>query len=115
MPKLVYHNLQLEQIFQNLIGNAIRHLGKPEGEIVVSCADQNDFWCFQVWDNGKGIETKHFERIFEMFQSLDRGNSPESTGIGLTLIKKIVEQNGGKVWVESEVGKFTRFNFTIPK
>jgi len=115
MPKLVYHNLQLEQIFQNLISNAIRHLGKPEGEIVVSCADQNDFWCFQVWDNGKGIETKHFERIFEMFQSLDRGNSPESTGIGLTLIKKIVEQNGGKVWVESEVGKFTRFNFTIPK
>lgn len=85
MPKLAYHNLQLEQIFQNLIGNAIQHLGKPEGEIVVSCADQNDFWCFQVWDNGKGIESKHFERIFEMFQSLDRSNAPESTGIGLTL------------------------------
>jgi two-component system, LuxR family, sensor kinase FixL len=50
-----------------------------------------------------------------MFQSLDRSNAPESTGIGLTLIKKIVEQNGGKVWVESEVGKFTRFNFTVPK
>jgi PAS domain S-box-containing protein len=115
MPKLVYHNLQLEQVFQNLIGNAIRHLGKPEGEIVVSCADQNNYWCFQVWDNGKGIETKHFERIFGMFQSLDRSSAPESTGIGLTLVKKIVEQNGGKVWVESEVGKFTSFKFTTPK
>jgi len=115
MPKLVYHNLQLEQIFQNLISNAIRHLGKPEGEIVVSCADENDFWCFQVWDNGKGIETKHFERIFGMFQSLDKNKAPESTGIGLTLVKKIVEQNGGKVWVESEVGKFTCFKFTVPK
>jgi PAS domain S-box-containing protein len=115
MPKVVYHNLQLEQIFQNLISNAIRHLGKPEGEIVVSCADQNDFWCFEVWDNGKGIETKHFERIFGMFQSLDRSRAPESTGIGLTLVKKIVEQNEGRVWVESEVGKFTRLNFTVPK
>jgi PAS domain S-box-containing protein len=85
MPNLVYHNIQLEQIFQNLISNAIRHLGKPDGEIMVSCAEQNDFWCFQVWDNGKGIETKHFDRIFEMFQSLDRSNAPESTGIGLTL------------------------------
>ncbi|MFT4577261.1 MAG: PAS domain S-box-containing protein [Nitrospinales bacterium] len=115
MPKLVYRNLQLEQIFQNLIGNAIRHLGKPEGVIVVSCADQNEFWCFEVLDDGKGIETKHFERIFEMFQSLDRSKAPESTGIGLTLVKKIVEQNGGRVWVESEVGKFTSFKFTTPK
>ncbi len=115
MPNVVYRNLQLEQIFQNLISNAIRHLGKPEGKIVVSCADQNEFWCFQVWDNGKGIETRHFERIFGMFQSLDRSKAPGSTGIGLTLVKKIAEQNGGRVWVESEVGKFTRFMFTIPK
>lgn len=115
MPKLAYHNLQLEQIFQNLVGNAIRHLGKPEGEIVISCTDQIKDWCFQVWDNGKGIESKHFERIFGMFQSLDRNNAPESTGIGLTLVRKIVEQNGGKVWVESEVDKFTCFKFTIPK
>ncbi|MBN4079749.1 PAS domain-containing protein, partial [bacterium AH-315-C08] len=115
MPELLYQNIYLEQIFQNLIGNAIKHLGKPQGEIVVSCADQKEFWCFQVWDNGKGIESRHFERIFAMFQSLDRNNSPESTGIGLTLVKKIVEQNGGRVWVESEVGKFTCFKFTIPK
>jgi PAS domain S-box-containing protein len=115
MPKLEYHNLQLEQIFQNLISNAIRHSGKPEGEIVVSCADQDGFWCFQVWDDGKGIETKHFERIFGMFQSLDRSNAPESTGIGLTLVKKIVEKNGGRVWVESEVDKFSCFKFTVPK
>ncbi|MBC8283908.1 MAG: PAS domain-containing protein [Nitrospinae bacterium] len=115
MPKLAYHNIQLEQIFQNLIGNAIRHLGKPEGEIVVSCSDESDFWCFKVWDNGKGIENRHFERIFAMFQSLDRNNNPESTGIGLTLVKKIVEQNGGRVWVESEVGKYSCFKFTVPK
>ncbi len=115
MPQLKYHNLKLEQIFQNLIGNAIRHLGKPEGEIVVSCADQNEAWCFQVWDNGKGIESKHFSRIFGMFQSLDRNNAPDSTGIGLTLVKKIVEQNGGRVWVESEVNEFTCFKFTVPK
>ncbi|MBT6718954.1 MAG: PAS domain S-box protein [Nitrospina sp.] len=115
MPELAYHNLKLEQIFQNLIGNAIRHLGKTEGEIVVSCVDQNGSWCFQVWDNGKGIESKHFSRIFEMFQSLDRNNAPESTGIGLTLVKKIVEQSGGRVWVESEVNEFTCFKFTVPK
>ncbi len=115
MPEVVYQNYHLEQIFQNLISNGMRHLGKPEGKIVVSCADQNEAWCFNVWDNGKGIESKHFDRIFEMFQSLDRKNSPESTGIGLTLVKKIVEQNGGRVWVESEVGKFTCFKFTVPK
>ncbi len=115
MPKVTYNNLQLEQIFQNLIGNAIQHLGKPEGEIVVSCSGQNKFWCFQIRDNGIGIESRHFDRIFGIFQSLDRNNSPESTGIGLTLVKKIVEQNGGRVWVESEVNKFTCFKFTVPK
>lgn len=115
MPEVVYPPIRLEQVFQNLIVNGIRHFGKQTGKVVVSCIEIDEFWKFQVWDNGQGIHPQHFDRIFEMFQSLDRNKSPDSTGIGLALVKKIVEQNGGKVQVESEIGEFTRFSFTVPK
>ncbi|MBT5631898.1 MAG: PAS domain-containing protein [Nitrospina sp.] len=115
MPEIVYPPILLEQVFQNLIVNGIRHFGKKKGKVVVSCISQEKFWCFRVWDNGQGIKKQHFDRIFEMFQCLDRHTSPESTGIGLSLVKKVVEQNGGKIWVESEFGEYTCFNFTVPK
>ncbi len=115
MPEVVFPPIRLEQVFQNLIVNGVRHFGKQKGKVVVSCKDIDEFWQFQVWDNGQGIHPKHFDRIFEMFQSLDRNKSPDSTGIGLALVKKIVEQNGGKVQVESEIGEFTCFSFTVRK
>lgn len=115
MPEVVYPPIRLEQVFQNLIVNGVKHFGKQKGKVVVSCTDIGEFWQFQVWDNGQGVHPQHFDRIFEMFQSLDRSKSPDSTGIGLTLVKKIVEQNGGKIQVESEVGSFTCFSFTVPK
>ncbi|MBC8288155.1 MAG: PAS domain S-box protein [Nitrospinae bacterium] len=115
MPEVVYPPIRLEQVFQNLIANGIKHFGKQKGKVVVSCADIEGFWLFEVWDNGQGIRPQHFDKIFEMFQSLDRRKSSDSTGIGLALVKKIVEQNGGKIQVESEFGSFTRFRFTVPK
>jgi len=115
MPEVVYPPIRLKQIFQNLVINGVRHSGKQKVKVVVSCEDAGQFWRFQVWDNGQGIHSRHFDRIFEMFQSLDRHKSPDSTGIGLALVKKIVEQNGGKVEVESEFGEFACFSFTVPK
>ncbi len=115
MPEVDYSPIRLEQVFQNLIANAIRHFGKPAGKIVISCVSQDQYWCFKVWDNGQGIQEKYFAKIFEMFQSLGHKKPSGSTGIGLALVKKIVEQNGGDIRVESEFGEYTCFSFTVPK
>ncbi|MBI4389257.1 MAG: PAS domain S-box protein [Nitrospinae bacterium] len=115
-PAVLFHQIHLEQVFQNLIGNAVKHLGKPEGEIVVSCRDAGEVWEFCVRDNGVGIPERHFERIFKLFQTLNKnGNYAESTGIGLSLVKKILDTHGEEVWVESAVGQGTSFFFTISK
>ena len=115
LPSVVYDETFLTQVFQNLIENVIKHLGKPEGEVVVSCTDGGDVWEFCVRDNGVGIEERRFEKIFKMFQSLKPRSKVESTGIGLPLVKKIVERNGGTARVESTVGEGSAFFFTIPK
>ena len=115
LPTVMYDRTHLEQLFQNLISNAIKHMGKPTGEVVISCRDTDPMWEFCVRDTGQGIEEKHFERIFKIFQSLRPRDELESTGIGLTLVKKIVETNGGTVWLKSAVGEGSEFYFTIPK
>ena len=115
LPKIIYDKTHFAQVFQNLISNAIKHMGKPSGKIAVSCADAGEFWEFRVKDDGAGIDEKHFDRIFKIFQSLKPRDELESTGIGLTLVKKIVETNGGRIWVESKVGEGSEFHFTIPK
>ncbi|MCP4152627.1 MAG: response regulator [bacterium] len=116
LPKVYCDKMFLIQLFQNLIGNAIKHLGKPEGEISISCSDQGECREFCVKDNGVGIAERHFERIFKIFQTLTpTSSSMDSTGIGLSLVKKITERNGGAVRVESFVGKGSAFYFTIPK
>lgn len=114
-PVIVYDRTHIEQLFQNLIGNAVKYLGRPQGEVVVSCADRGEHWEFSVRDNGPGIAPEHFERIFKIFQTLKPRDEVESTGIGLTIVKKIVEQYGGRVWVESQLGQGSTFFFTIPK
>jgi signal transduction histidine kinase len=115
LPVLPCDKIRLSQVFQNLISNAVKYMDKPEGRIQVGGVEDGDFWRFGVADNGPGIEAKHFERIFRIFQTLAPKDEYESTGIGLALVKKIVEFYGGRVWVESEVGRGSTFFFTLPK
>jgi light-regulated signal transduction histidine kinase (bacteriophytochrome) len=105
---------QLSQLFQNLIGNAIKFVDSGMPRIRVSAEREDDVWHFAVVDNGIGIDPAHVDRIFAVFQRLHgRGEYPGS-GIGLAICKRIVERHGGRIWVESEQGKGSTFNFTIP-
>ncbi len=115
LPTLISEKARLIQLFQNLIGNAIKYMNKPQGRVEVGCIDQDDYWRFHVTDNGPGIDQKYFTKIFQMFQTLTRRDELESTGIGLAVVKKIVDLYGGNVWIESTVGEGTTFYFTLPK
>jgi PAS domain S-box-containing protein len=115
LPVILAERVRIQQVFQNLIGNAVKYMDKPKGEIEVSCADDGDFWRFSVSDNGPGIDEKYYEKIFQIFQTLESRDKRESTGVGLSVVKKIVELYGGRVWVESEVSKGSTFFFTLPK
>ncbi|MFY9311535.1 MAG: PAS domain-containing sensor histidine kinase [Bacteroidia bacterium] len=114
LPEVVYSEPLLRQIFDNLITNAVKYNDKEHIEIEIGCKEIKSVWRFCVKDNGMGIEKKYFDKIFEMFETL--GDKQEnSTGIGLAIVKKAVESQNGKIWVESEKGKGTTFYFTIPK
>ncbi|MGB1038439.1 MAG: PAS domain-containing sensor histidine kinase [Bacteroidia bacterium] len=115
MPTVFYDRIRLQQVFQNLISNAIKFLDKPEGEIEVGMRDKGNYFVFSVRDNGPGIEDTHFQKIFQIFQTLQTRDEYESTGIGLSIVKRIVELNGGKISVESEVGVGTTFYFSVLK
>jgi signal transduction histidine kinase len=115
MPVVHGHKLRLQQVFLNLIGNAIKHHDKPAGRIVVGCSDVGEFLEFSVCDDGPGIEPQYFEKIFVIFQTLQPRDKVEGTGVGLSVVKKIVEDEGGAITVESEVGRGTTFRFTWPK
>jgi PAS domain S-box-containing protein len=115
LPVIECGRTSIMQVFQNLLSNAVKYMDKPRGRVTIGCDEEDGFWKFSVTDNGPGIEEKHFERIFRIFQTLTPRDEFESTGIGLTVIKKIVELYGGKIWVESEVGKGSTFLFTWPK
>ncbi len=115
LPVVIGDYVRLEQVFQNLIGNAIKFMDKTDGLIQIGGVDADQFWKFWVKDNGPGIDEKYHDRIFQIFQSLVPRDELESTGIGLTLVKKIVTLYGGKVWLESEIGAGTTFYFTLLK
>jgi len=106
----------MKQLFQNLISNAIK-FRKPDTapQITISAKPKGNFWEFTIQDNGIGINEEYFDKIFMIFKRLHTKNEYEGTGIGLSLCKKIVEQHGGKIHLESTLGEGTRFNFTIEK
>lgn len=116
LPTLISEPTRVQQIFQNLLSNAIKYMDKPRGEIKISCIAEGDrYWRFMVSDNGPGIDPRHFEKIFQLFQTLAPRDRIESTGVGLALVKKIVEMYGGQIWIESERGIGSTFFFTLPQ
>ncbi len=115
LPTIMVEPTRIEQVFQNLLSNAIKYMDKPQGEIRIACSSEDKQWKFIIADNGPGIELRHFERIFHLFQTLAPRDRVEGSGVGLSLVKKIVEMYGGKIWLESKVGEGSTFFFTLPK
>lgn len=115
LPVLTTERMKLEQVFANLLSNAIKHNDKPHTEIKITCEELSKEYLFGVEDNGPGIDSQFHEKVFVIFQTLQARDSFESTGVGLAIVKKIVDEIGGKIWIESEVGKYTRFMFKWPK
>jgi light-regulated signal transduction histidine kinase (bacteriophytochrome) len=114
LPTVSADQAQLTQVFLNLIGNALKFHGEDRPCVRVSAQAQQDHWLFAVQDNGIGIAREHSEQIFVLFQRLHSRQKYDGTGIGLAICKKIVERHGGKIWVESELGKGSTFKFTLP-
>ena len=115
LPVIECEKTRITQVFQNLLSNAIKYMDKPQGHVRIGCVEEESCWRFSITDNGPGIEDKYFEKIFQMFQTLSPRDEVESTGVGLAVVKKIIEIYGGKVWVESKMGEGSTFLFTLPK
>ena len=115
LPQVMADKTQLIQLFQNLLGNAIKFRGKEQPRIHVSAKQDSNEYLFSVGDNGIGMNPKYFERIFVIFQRLHgRGEYP-GTGMGLSICRRIMERHGGRIWVESQPGEGSTFYVTIPK
>jgi signal transduction histidine kinase len=114
LPSVRVDPVQLQQVFQNLIGNAIKFRGKVFPHIHVSAREEGGEWLFSVKDNGIGINAKHADKLFVIFQRLHTKEEYPGTGIGLAVCKRIVERHGGRIWFESEPGKGSTFHFTLP-
>lgn len=113
LPLVLADETQLTQVFQNLIGNALKFRGAAPPEIHIGARHENGRWTFSVTDNGIGIDEQFFERIFVIFQRLHTAERYGGTGIGLAVCKKIIERHGGRIWVRSEPGCGTTFLFTL--
>ncbi len=116
MPSVNNYKTAFRQIFQNLISNALKY-SKPDQpvRVEISCKEQDSEWIFAVKDNGIGIHPEYFEKVFVIFQRLHQQDNFGGTGIGLAIVKKQVENLGGRIWVESEEGRGTCFYFSLPR
>jgi signal transduction histidine kinase len=117
MPTFLSERVPLQQVFINLIGNAVKYTSaaRADGAVDISWRHAGDFYEFAVRDNGPGIAPEFHERIWGIFQTLEARDRVEGTGIGLSVVKKIIETRGGRVWVESTAGRGATFRFTWPK
>lgn len=113
LPTIYGNKLRLFQLFQNLISNAIKYNNKEEGFVKIKATEEHEFWKFEIEDNGKGIGEKYFNRIFKAFEKLE--NIQNSTGIGLSIVKKIIKIHEGSIWLSSELEIGTTFHFTLKK
>lgn len=115
LPVITCGRNSIRQVFYSLLNNAVTFMDKPDGKVEINWGEEHGFWKFSVCDNGPGIEEKHVERIFKVFQTLLPADGIESAGVGLTITKKVVELYGGKIWVKSKPGQGSTFFFTLPK
>jgi signal transduction histidine kinase len=115
MPFIITEKLHIEQVFSNLISNAVKYNPNENPTIIIRVRELNDFHEFTVTDNGMGIQKEYFDKIFVIFQTLQERDAFESTGVGLAIVKKIIDDYKGVIRVESELGKGTSFTFTWPK
>jgi light-regulated signal transduction histidine kinase (bacteriophytochrome) len=114
LPALNVREVHLVQLFQNLIGNAIKYRGEDAPAVEVTAKRENDEWTFNVKDNGIGIPPQYQEHIFRVFKRLHGLDKYEGTGMGLAICQRIVERYGGRIWVESQEGHGATFHFTLP-
>ncbi len=113
-PRVWADPLQLREVFANLVSNAVYYMDKEPGRVEISCRPEGEFYVFCVADNGPGIPTDVQERIFEPFVRGPAANlRPEGTGLGLYFVRTVIEQGGGRVWVDSKAGEGSRFWFTV--
>jgi PAS domain S-box-containing protein len=113
LPVVFGERTKFQQLFQNLIGNAIKFNNKKNGLIEIDVSEKKSFYQFSIKDNGVGIEKKYHDKIFKIFHSLN--DHKDSTGIGLSIVKKIIDLYNGNIWIESDYGKGTTFHFTLKK
>jgi light-regulated signal transduction histidine kinase (bacteriophytochrome) len=114
LPTLSVDAGQIRQLFQNLVGNALKFRGEQPPNIYIGAKRQEGRWVFSVRDNGIGIDPQYYEKLFQVFQRLHTRKDYPGTGIGLAICKKIVERHGGTIWVESQSGQGATFYFSIP-
>ncbi|MBO9700063.1 MAG: PAS domain S-box protein [Sporocytophaga sp.] len=116
LPQIKYPRASIVQILQNLLSNSIKYMDKPNPLITISYSESENYYLICVTDNGMGIPQERLNEIFNLFEIAHSGKCDiESYGIGLTIVKQLVEENGGKIWVESTLGEETKFHFTVPK
>jgi len=114
LPEVFGDRFQLVQLLQNLISNAIKYKSSRNPHIHISGEKVDNGWQIGVRDNGIGIDSRYFDKIFQVFQRLHSREQYSGTGIGLAVAKKIIERHGGRIWVDSRVGEGSTFYFTLP-
>jgi len=113
LPIIKADRFRIQQLFQNLISNAVNYVDKPTGSVEIACLEKPKHYIFSIKDNGPGIAKENQEKIFKIFQSL--GASDKSTGLGLSIVKKIIDLYQGEIWIESELGQGATFFIKLKK